>query len=91
MTYEEKCELLGIKRPDSLAKRFGEEMPSVAIGKFPQLSKKVGPRVPDKVSQDFSHLNPARGAECQKHTKEWWGKLSAEERSRRNQLRFSKE
>jgi len=91
MTYEEKCELLGIKRPDSLAKRFGEEMPSVAIGKFPQLSKKVGPRVADKASQDFSHLNPARGAECQKHTKEWWGKLSAEERSRRNQLRFSKE
>jgi hypothetical protein len=80
MTYEERCVALGITRPDTLAKGFGEDQPSVAIGKHPPMRRTVGER-PVPALEDLTHLNPAHGARCQELTAQWWKSLSAEQKA----------
>lgn len=84
MTYEEKCAALGIKRPDSLAKKFPDDMPSVAIGKE-RMRPSVGPRVNRQEDpEDLTHLNPPHGSDNQAKTKAWWNRMSPEEKSKFN-------
>lgn len=89
MTYEEKCALLGIQRPESLTKGFKEDRASIAIAEKGK-PKLIGPRVPGPELTDLSHLNPKCGKGCQEQTKRWWASLTKEERAAMNRARFER-